>query len=221
MLYFCSVPASLLISLTPSPSLWQSGDLPTWVTVSCCCSPQTWWQCHTSSLCFVLTWIIMNGFRWLLRALRNHTLILPVHGCQAWNLYLYETLSSAAIEIQGMSHFSSKERWETKVKNANNDCSTSSKFFECAWLLLFFLQFSWFALFLFKWRVNKHIDLFEETWIYQFAFKIFDQLAHHKTTNGFKVSTKPWNNIICCSLLFTTKFSPAKSPFYHNWFFFL
>ena len=47
------VPAAMLISCTPSPSLWQSGDMPTWIAaaycVPYCCWNSAWpaWPMHT------------------------------------------------------------------------------------------------------------------------------------------------------------------------------
>ena len=91
------------------------------------------------------------------------------------------------------------------VQAQNNDCSTSSKQFR-RWLfnklnffsnvLLCFIRIGQFALFPLKEKIQQ-IDLFEK--------KKRCQVLQNITTTGFKVSTKPRNNRIRCSMSFTNK----------------
>ena len=103
------------------------------------------------------------------------------------------------------------------VQAQNNDCSTSSKQSR-RWLfnklnffsnvLLSFNRIGQFALFPLKEKIQQ-IDLFKE--------KKRCQVLQNITTTGFKkVSTKPRNNRIRCSMSFTTKSRLARSPFCRN-----
>ena len=102
------------------------------------------------------------------------------------------------------------------VQAQNNNCSTSSKQSR-RWLfnklnffsnvLLCFIRIGQFALFSLKEKIQQ-IDLFEE--------KKRCQVLQIITTTGFKVSTKPRNNRIRCSMSFTTKSRLVRSPFCRN-----
>ena len=72
-----------------------------------------------------------------------------------------------------------------------------------------------FALFYFQMKRNK-LDLpFRRNQ----GIPVGYTSLHYK--NGFKISLKPWNNVMLCFMLFTTKSRLARSPFCRNWFFFL
>jgi len=118
--------------------------------------------------------------------------------------------------------FSDTEQWKTKVKNADNDCPTSSIFKSVN--SLFFLQRKNSLFFLQRKKKNSRLTYLKKNryaiekkiWlICQLDLPTSLQWYNHNWIQGVN---KTYNKK---SRSATTKSRPARSPFCRNWFLFL
>ena len=122
--------------------------------------------------------------------------------------------------------FSDTEQWKTKVKNADNDCPTSSIFKSVN--SLFFLQRKNSLFFLQRKKKNSRLTYLKKNryaiekkiWlICQLDLPTSLQWYNHNWIQGVNKTSTP--EITEYAVLFTTKSRPARSPFCRNWFLFI